>query len=97
MGSEEARGLGLVAQVVQRDELKAAAEACARKILNYNQTAVRSAKETILEVIGRSIDDALRLEGLYGYSSGDLTEIRKRLDQFFASRAKPLEDDPSNP
>jgi enoyl-CoA hydratase len=88
---------GSRAGAVQPDELKAAAEACARKILNDNQTAVRSAKETILEVIGRSIDDALRLEGLYGYSSGDLTEIRKRLDQFFASRAKPLEDDPSNP
>jgi len=94
MCADEAYRLGLVAQVVAPEELKATAQAYARKILSYDQTAVRSAKETILEVVGRSIDDALRLEALYGYSSGDLTEIRKRLDQFFASRSKPSKHDP---
>jgi enoyl-CoA hydratase/carnithine racemase len=94
MGAEEAHRLGLVAEVVAPDQLKNAAEAYARKILKYDQNAVRSAKETILEVVGRSLDDALRLEALYGYSSGDVTEVRKRLDQFFASRPGPSEGDP---
>jgi enoyl-CoA hydratase len=94
MLADEAHRLGLVAQVVPPGQLKSAAETYARKILSYDQTAVRSAKETILEVVGRSLDDALRLEALYGYSSGDLTEIRKRLDHFFASRPKSQEEDP---
>ena len=94
MLADEAHRLGLVAQVVPPGQLKSAAETYARKILSYDQTAVRSAKETILEVVGRSLDDALRLEALYGYSSGDLTEIRKRLDYFFASRPKSQEEDP---
>jgi enoyl-CoA hydratase/carnithine racemase len=97
MCADEAHRLGLVAQVVPPEQLKSTAEAYARKILNYDQTAVRSAKETILEVVGRSLDDALRLEALYGYSSGDLTEIRKRLDHFFASRAKSPEDGSPQP
>jgi enoyl-CoA hydratase/carnithine racemase len=88
MSADEAHRVGLVAEVVAPDQLKATAEAYARRILTYDQTAVRSAKETILEVVGRSLDDALRLEALYGYSSGDLLEIRKRLDQFFASRSE---------
>jgi enoyl-CoA hydratase len=86
MDAEEAHRLGLVAQVVPPDQLKSATEAYARKILKYDQVAVRSAKETILEMIGRPLDDALRLEAIYGYSSGDVVEIRKRLEQFFASR-----------
>jgi enoyl-CoA hydratase len=94
MGADEAHRLGLVAEVVPPDQLKNAAEAYARKILRYDQNAVRSAKETILEVVGRSLDDALRLEALYGYSSGDVTEVRKRLDQFFASRPGPSEGNP---
>ncbi len=93
MDADEAHRLGLVTRVVPPDQLKGAAEAYARKILSYDQTAVRSAKETILEVLGRSLDDALRLEALYGYSSGDMTEIRKRLDQFFAARPGAAERD----
>jgi len=94
MGADEAHRLGLVAEVVPPDQLRNTAEAYARKILKYDQNAVRSAKETILEVVGRSLDDALRLEALYGYSSGDVTEIRKRLDQFFASRPGVSEGNP---
>lgn len=93
MDADEAHRLGLVAQVVPPDELKSAAEAYARKILKYDQIAVRSAKETILEVVGRSLDDALRLEALYGYSSGDVAEVRKRLEQFFTTRPGAAERD----
>lgn len=87
LDAEEAHRIGLVAQVVTPSELRAAAEAYARRLLGYSQTALRSAKETILETIGRPLDDALRLEALYGYTSGDLADVRDRVDAFL-SRGK---------
>ena len=43
---------------------------------------MQSAKETILEILGRPLDDALRIEALNGYASGDIAEIRERLKAF---------------
>jgi enoyl-CoA hydratase/carnithine racemase len=81
--ADEALRLGLVSRVVSAEQLLPAAEETARLILANGQEAVRSAKETILELIGRPLDDALRLETLNGYSSvGDFSEVRKRLAQF---------------
>jgi hypothetical protein len=46
-----------------------------------------SAKETILDILGRLLDDALRLETINGYSSpGDFQETRERLSSFFAKK-----------
>ena len=42
------------------------AELVARQILRNSQIAVRSAKETILDVIGRPLDEQLRIEALNG-------------------------------
>jgi enoyl-CoA hydratase len=54
-------------------------------ILKNNQRAIRSAKETIMDVVGRTIDDALRVETLNSYSClGDFTESRERLAQFYS-------------
>jgi enoyl-CoA hydratase len=54
-------------------------------IMGNSQQAIRSAKETILDVVGRTLDDALRLETINAYSSlGDFSEARKRLAQFYA-------------
>ena len=86
--AEEALRLGLVHRVVPPDRLLPAAEDTARLILRNSQQAVRSAKETILDVIGRPLDDALRLETINGYSSaGDFREVRERLARFFAKDA----------
>jgi len=80
VSADEALRLGLVSQVVPRGDLLATAESTAKKILANSQPAIRSAKETILEIIGRPLDDALRLEALYGYSSfGDFSEVRRRI------------------
>jgi len=79
----EAERIGLVHQLVPPGELLAAAETYAAGILGRSQRAVRSAKQTMLEVIGRPFEDALRLEALYGYSSGDAADIRARLVAFF--------------
>ena len=46
---------------------------------------VESAKETILEVSGRPLDDQLRLEALFGYSIMGDPEIGERSKQFLES------------
>lgn len=58
-------------------------------ILGNSQQAIRSAKETVLDIIGRPLDDALRLETINGYSSvGDFNEVRERLAKFFSRDKK---------
>jgi len=85
VGAEEAYRLGLVSRVVPHDDLLATAEQYAAMILANSQSAVRSAKETILDVVGRTLDDALRLETINAYSSlGDFSEARDRLAAFNA-------------
>src|SRR4051794_16012357 len=73
----------MVARVVPHDELMAEAEQTARQILRNSQLAVRSAKETILDVIGRPLDDQLKLEAINGYSSADPEETMDLLGRFY--------------
>lgn len=80
----EALSIGLISQVVAAEMLLPTAMEMAGRIAGKSQVAIRSAKETILEVAGRTLDDALRLEALYGYSSGDVREVKRQLEQFFA-------------
>jgi enoyl-CoA hydratase/carnithine racemase len=81
--AERALHANLVSRVVAHDELLAAAEQVAASILRNSQTAVRSAKETILDVIGRPLDDQIRVEALNGYATADRDETLGRLDQFY--------------
>jgi enoyl-CoA hydratase/carnithine racemase len=86
--AQEVYRLRLVSQVVAAENLMATAEQYASMILNNSQQAIRSAKETALDVVGRNLDDALRLETINAYSSlGDFSEARKRLAGFY-SRTK---------
>jgi enoyl-CoA hydratase len=83
----EAYRLGLVHKVVPHENLLSAAEEYARMILKNSQKGIRSAKETILDIIGRPLDDALRLETINAYSClGDFQETRERLAAFFAKK-----------
>lgn len=83
--AEEAYRLRLVTKVVPHEDLMASAEQYASMIMGNSQQAIRSAKETILDVLGRTLDDALRLETINAYSSlGDFTEARERLAQFYS-------------
>lgn len=87
--AEEALRLGLVTKVVPADQVRSTAESYARAILNNSQQAIRSAKETVMDVIGRQLEDALRLEAVNGYSSfGDFKEVRERLADFFEDKKK---------
>jgi enoyl-CoA hydratase len=67
--AEEAYRLRLVNQVVPHESLMTTAEQYASIIMSNSQQAIRSAKETILDVIGRTLEDALRLETINAYSS----------------------------
>jgi enoyl-CoA hydratase/carnithine racemase len=59
----------LVTRVVAHDDLMRAAEALARHIVEHDQTAVHSAKQTVHDVVGRRLDDQLEREALSAYSA----------------------------
>lgn len=77
--ADEALRLGLVSVVVEPQDLLATAERYAQHILRNDQRAIRSAKETVMDLVGRSLDDALRLETLNAYSClGDASRRGER-------------------
>jgi enoyl-CoA hydratase/carnithine racemase len=84
--AQRAKECHLVNRVVSHEELMATAEHVASKILRNPRAAVESAKETILEVVGRPLDDQLRLECLYGYSTMGDPEIAERRSEFLERR-----------
>jgi enoyl-CoA hydratase/carnithine racemase len=84
ISAERALACHLVNRVVPRADLMATAEDMAAKILRNPRVAVESAKETILAVAGRPLEDQLRLECLYSYSIMDDPEIVARKDEFLA-------------
>jgi enoyl-CoA hydratase/carnithine racemase len=73
----------LVAKVVPHNRLLEETELVARQILRNSQRAVRSAKATILEVIGKPLDDQLRIEGWNSYTCLDRAEAAALLRQFY--------------
>lgn len=81
--AQRALQCNLVMKVVPQDRLLEEAELVARQILRNSQRAVRSAKETILEVIGKPLDDQLRIEGWNSYTCVDRDEAAALLKQFY--------------
>jgi enoyl-CoA hydratase/carnithine racemase len=71
----------LVNAVVPHEELLDTAELWARQIQRNDQDAVRSAKETILDVIGKPLEDQLRIEAWNAYSCPN-TRTPERLQAF---------------
>jgi hypothetical protein len=48
------------------------------------QAAIESAKETVLEIIGRPLHDQLRVEAMWGYAlCGGNPTVQERSQQFF--------------
>ena len=82
--AQRALQCNMVSRVVPHDELEAVTDDLVAKILRNDRRAVESAKETILSVIGRPLDDQLQLEALLGYAiCGDNPAIRERSEKFF--------------
>lgn len=81
--AQRALQCNLVTKVVPHDRLDEETELVARQILRNSQRAVRSAKETILEVIGKGLDDQLRTEAWNSYTCLDRDEARTLLEKFY--------------
>jgi enoyl-CoA hydratase/carnithine racemase len=77
-----ALSVNLVSRVVPHADLTRATEDLVAKILRNPRRGVESAKETILEVSGRPLDDQLRIEALLGYSIMGDPEIQERAKRF---------------
>src|SRR6187200_2822167 len=73
----------MVAKVVPHEDLRDEAELVAKQILRNSQAAVRSAKQTILDVIGQPLDFQLRTEAWNAYTCADPDETTKRLERFY--------------
>jgi enoyl-CoA hydratase/carnithine racemase len=84
--AERALRCNMVSRVVAHDRLIEEAERTAASILRNSQRAVRSAKETILDVIGRPLDDQLRIEALNAYATADVDETMGLLQRFYEKR-----------
>lgn len=81
--AQRALQCNMVSRVVAHEELMAEAERTAQQILRNSQRAVRSAKETILDVIGRPLDEQLKIEAINGYTSADPEETTELLRRFY--------------
>ncbi|MGN6255842.1 MAG: enoyl-CoA hydratase/isomerase family protein [Solirubrobacterales bacterium] len=84
LGAEDARALGLVSEVVERDELMEAARAKAGELAKKAPHYVRMAKNLIGVSIENSITDHLQLER-HGIADSMATEdLRNGVETFFS-------------
>jgi enoyl-CoA hydratase/carnithine racemase len=81
--AQRALQCNLVSKVVPHERLMDEAELTARQILRNSQRAVRSAKQTILDVIGQPLDFQLRTEAWNAYTCADPEETRAMLERFY--------------
>lgn len=83
--AQRALQINLVSKVVAHDKLMEAAEEMARTILRNDQVAVRSAKQVVLDMIGRSLDDQLYKEAYAAYTlMASNPSVPGLLSQFYA-------------
>jgi enoyl-CoA hydratase/carnithine racemase len=81
--AQRALHCNLVSRVVPHERLMEEAEEVARQILRNSQRAVRSAKQTILDTVGKTLDEQLRAEAWNAYNSGDRDETLELLGRFY--------------
>src|SRR5918994_6178993 len=73
----------LVSRVVAHERLMDEAETMARQILRNSERAVRSAKQTILDTVGKPLDEQLRNEAWNAYTCADPKETLELLGRFY--------------
>ena len=81
--AQRALQCNLVSRVVPHESLLEEAESVARQILRNSQRAVRSAKQTILDTVGKTLDEQLRNEAWNAYSCADPGETMALLGRFY--------------
>lgn len=89
ISAQRALAANMVSKVVPHDDLMAAAEDMVARILRNDRRAVESAKETIFEVVGRTLDEQLKVECLLGYAlCGGNPDLVKRSQEFVEKKGK---------
>jgi enoyl-CoA hydratase/carnithine racemase len=84
ISAERALTANMVARVVPHEKLMEETDALVQRILRCDQAAIESAKETVLEVIGRPLYDQLRVEAMWGYAlCGGNASVMERSQEFF--------------
>jgi enoyl-CoA hydratase/carnithine racemase len=81
--AQRALQCNLVSKVVPHERLMEEAETVARQILRNSQRAVRSAKQTILDTVGKTLDEQLRNEAYNAYTSASAEETAALLKRFY--------------
>jgi enoyl-CoA hydratase/carnithine racemase len=81
--AQRALQCNLVSKVVPHEQLMEEAEAMAQQILRNSQRAVRSAKQTILDTVGKTIDEQLKAEAWNAYTCADPEETMELLGRFY--------------
>ena len=81
--AERALQCNLASKVVPHERLMEESETVARQILRNSQRAVRSAKQTILDTVGKTLDEQLRAEAWNAYTSSDRKETLELLGRFY--------------
>jgi enoyl-CoA hydratase/carnithine racemase len=81
--AQRALQCNMVSKVVPHGALMDEAELMATQILRNSQSAVRSAKQTILDVIGQPLDFQLRAEAWNAYTCADPEETKALLERFY--------------
>jgi enoyl-CoA hydratase/carnithine racemase len=84
ISAHRALAANMVSRVVPHDELEAQTDLLVQQILRCDQAAIESAKQTVLEVIGRPLPDQLRVEAMWGYAlcAGNAS-VAARSQEFF--------------
>ena len=85
----EALRIGLVSEVVAPDQLMPAAERYAEAICANGPLGVRSAKESMIRSLGRTLEDALRFENIL-FSTLTRTEDFAEGPRAFAEKRPPV-------
>ncbi len=81
--AQRALQCNLVTKVVPHERLMEETKTVARQVLRNSQPAVRSAKQTILDVIGQPLDFQLRTEAWNAYTCADPEETTELLKRFY--------------
>ena len=84
ISAERAFTANMVNRVVPHDELAEQTDLLVQTILRCDRAAVESAKETVLEVVGRPLHDQLRVEAMWGYAlCAANPAVTERSQEFF--------------
>ena len=87
--AQEALRIGLVSEVLEPPGLMEAAERYAATIIRNGPLGVRSAKESMIRGLGRTLEDAIRLENLL-FSTLTRTDDFKEGPQAFTEKRDPV-------